>query len=87
MSAKVEHKTVLNINNDYFIAKVSFSSKDWTWYTMENRNEEKIHLPLAITFSRICGFPVFRFILFKLLIELAIKRFNNENVCEAEKTE
>ena len=87
MSAKVEHKTLLNINNDYFIAKVSFSLKDWTWYTMENRNEEKIHLPLAITFSRICGFPVFRFILSKLLIEIAIKRFNNENVCEAEKTE
>jgi hypothetical protein len=67
------YKEIIHIDNNRFIFNVNWSKAEWTWYFVERRNEEEVHLPLAFTFSRIAGCPVFRIVIFKLMLELAIK--------------
>jgi hypothetical protein len=66
-------KKIVSINNSKFIFNINWSTVGATWYVVERRNSEEIHLPLAFTFSRIEGCPVFRIMIFKLALELAIK--------------
>lgn len=72
MEKDKKHKVILNIDNNRFIFNINLSTT-WTWYVTERKNQEEIHLPVAITFSRIYDQPVFRLLFFKLMIELAIK--------------
>lgn len=67
------YKEIIHINNNRFIFNVIWSKAEWTWHLVERRNEEEVHLPLAFTFSRIADCPVFRIVIFKLMLELAIK--------------
>jgi hypothetical protein len=67
-------KRLVRIDNDKFIFNILWSLKEWTWKVKSAQHDETIHLPLAIAKSELCGFPVFRIIVFKLMIELAIKR-------------
>lgn len=69
-------KSIIHVDNKRFIFHVVWSKAEWTWYFVERRNEEKVHFPLALMFSRIAGCPVFRIVIFKLMIELAIKGCN-----------
>lgn len=67
------YKSIIHIDNNRFIFNVNWSKAEWTWYFVERRNEEEVHLPLAFTFSRIADCPVFRIVIFKLMLALAIK--------------
>jgi hypothetical protein len=67
------YKEFIHIDNSLIIFNVDWSSPEPTWWIKEPKNDEVIHIPLGITFSRIWGRPVFRLFFFKLLIELAIK--------------
>jgi hypothetical protein len=66
-------RTLVFIDNNRFIFNINWAIEGATWYVVEHRNNEEIHLPLAFTFSRIAGCPVFRIMIFKLALELAIK--------------